>query len=161
MLECKHRHKGYANYVIKGVDEEIAQYYQRGNMTAIVGGKDFKAWVYELLPELEMEEKGQVILPNITMGAIVKGVASTCHTTSERLKTVVKGPQKGNARKIAMYLCQELADVKLKDIAEFFKLSHVGSVSFITHQVRKKKRENKAFLRLINEIMKSIMKQAT
>ena len=163
MLGCKHRYKGYANYVIKGVDEEIAQYYQRGNMTAIIGGKDFKAWVYdELLPELEVEEKGQVILPNITMGAIVKGVASTCHTTPERLRTVVKGPQKGNdARKIAMYLCQELADVKLKDIAEFFKLSHVGSVSFITHQVRKKKRENKAFLRRINEIIKSIMKQAT
>ena len=66
-----------------------------------------------------------------------------------------------DARKITMYLCQELADVKLKDIAEFFKLSHVGSVSFITHQVRKKKREDKAFLRRINEIIKSIMKQAT
>jgi chromosomal replication initiation ATPase DnaA len=139
------------------------RYYQRANTPAIIGDKDFKAWVYdELLQELEAQEKAQVILPGISMEAIVKGVASVWNTSPVQLTEVVKGPQKGNdARKIAMYLCQEMADAKLKDIAEFFKLSHVGSVSFITHQVRKKKREDKLFSSRINKTIKSIMKQAT
>lgn len=69
--------------------------------------------------------------------------------------------QSGEARKIAMYLCQELAARKLKDIASHINLSHIGSVSFITHQVRKKKRDDKRFLGKLDEIVRSIMKQAT
>ena len=42
-----------------------------------------------------------------------------------------------------MYLCQELVAAKLADIATQFHLNHLGSVSFITHQVRKRLRENK------------------
>ena len=53
-----------------------------------------------------------------------------------------------------MYLCQELADVKLKDIAQNFNLGQVGSVSFITHQIRKKKREDKALSNRINELIR-------
>ena len=163
MLGSRQRYKGYASYVLNGVDEETARYYQRANMVAIIGDNNFKAWVYdELLPELEAEEKGQVVLHGISKQTIVKGVASLWNTTPDQLTAVVKGPQKGNdARKIAMYLCQELAGEKLKDIAELFKLSHAGSVSFITHQVRKKKREDKYFSSIINKTIKSIMKQAS
>jgi hypothetical protein len=163
MLGSRQRYKGYASYVLNGVDEETVRYYQRANTPAIIGDKDFKTWVYDkLLPELEAQEKAQVILPGISMEAIVQGVASVWNTTPDQLTAVVKGPQKGNdARKIAMYLCQELAGEKLKDIAEFFKLGHAGSVSFITHQVRKKKREDKHFSLQINKTIKSIMKQAS
>ena len=162
MLGCKRRYTGYASYVQNGVDEETAKHYQKGNMGAIIGDKDFKAWVREeLLPELEMEEKSRVTQPDITMQNIVNYVARAWRTTSDQLTTVVKGPQKENeARKIAMYLCQELADVKLKDIAQYFNLGHIGSVSFVTHRIRKKKRENKAFFNRINELIDSIMKQA-
>jgi len=163
ILGHKQRYTGYASYVMNGVDDETAQYYQRGNMAAVIGNKDFKAWVYgELLPELEAEEKGRVILPGISMVDIVEGVASFYKTTADKLTTVVKGPRKGNeARKIAMYLCQELAEAKLNDIAEYFNLGHVGSVSFITHQIRNKKRDDKIFLCRINELIMIIMKQAT
>ena len=132
---------------MQGVDDDTMHYYQRSNLAAIIGNSDFKAWVYNtLLTELKAEEKARVIQPDVTMKVIVEGVASLYGTTPDELRAVIKGPKKGNdARKIAMYLCQELANVKLKDIAEHFNLSHVGSVSFITHQVRKMKRESKAF----------------
>jgi len=58
-----------------------------------------------------------------------------------------------------MYLCQEIADVKLKDIAEYFNLSPIGSVHFITHQARK--RQNRDFIRTVDTVVESIMKQAT
>jgi len=60
-----------------------------------------------------------------------------------------------------MYLCQELADATLKDIAAFFTLSHTGSVSFITHQIRKKKREDRVYLHRINETIRGIVKQVS
>jgi putative transposase len=44
-----------------------------------------------------------------------------------------------------MHLCQELAAVKLTDIAVQFNLSNIGSVSFITHQIRKNADEDKVF----------------
>ncbi len=75
---------------------------------------------------------------------------------------VIKGPQKGNdARKIAMYLSQELVSATLNEIAEYFNLGHGGSVSFITHQVRRKRREDRNFGRLIDKVIASIVKQVT
>jgi hypothetical protein len=39
--------------------------------------------------------------------------------------------------------------------------SHAGSVSFITHQIRQKKRENKRFRRTVEGLIKSLINQAT
>ena len=60
-----------------------------------------------------------------------------------------------------MYLCQEMADAKLCDIADHFNLGHPGSVSFITHQVRKRKREERSFARRIEAVVDGIVKQMT
>ncbi len=163
LLGHVHRYRGYARYVLEGNDKEIEYFYQRGNRAAIMGGQEFKSWVYdELLPDLEAEEKGQVIQPSLAIDTMITGVAKAYRTTPDRLTMVVKGPQKGNeARKLAMYLCQELAEVKLQDIAPCFNLRHSGSVSFITHQVRKKKRDEKGFAARMNEVIESILKQST
>jgi putative transposase len=162
LLGHRQRYKGYVNYVMQGVDEDILQYYQRSNLPSIVGGKGFRAWVYdELLPDLKAQEKGAIIQPDISMAVIVKGVASHFKTEPEKITRVIKGPQKGNeARKIAMYLCQEMANVTLKDIAGYFNLSHSGSVSFITHQVRKSKKEDMRLARKIDFVLEGIIKQA-
>ena len=161
LLGHRQRYKAYANYVMQGVDEEILHYYQRGNLPSIVGGKEFRAWVYDdLLPDLEAEEKGSIIQPDISMESIVNRVAREFNTKPDEVTRVIKGPQKSNeARKIAMYLCQEMADAKLKSIAEYFNLSHIGSVSFITHQVRKRKREDTKLVRKIDVVVKSIVKK--
>jgi spore coat protein CotH len=48
----------------------------------------------------------------------------------------VKGPKDRESRNVAMYLCQELAGVKLNDRATNFDVCNMVSVSFTTHQVR-------------------------
>jgi chromosomal replication initiation ATPase DnaA len=60
-----------------------------------------------------------------------------------------------------MYLCQALTAAKPKEIADYFNLSHAGSVRFITHQIRQKKRENKRFRRTVESLIKSLINQAT
>jgi len=162
-LDHKQRYSGYEKYIELGVDEQTEKFYQRGNIARIVGDKDFKAWLYdELLPELEAEEKSRLIDSAILMITIVKIVSQTHKMEITDLTNVVKGPKKGNeTRKIAMYLCQEFANVKLKDIAEYFNMGHVGSVSFITHQIRKKKQQDRMFSQKIDGLIKSIVKKAT
>ncbi len=51
----------------------------------------------------------------------------------------------GTGSKICDVFFQELADVHLKDMTKYFQLEHRGSVSFIIHQIRAKKRNEKSF----------------
>lgn len=95
---------------------------------------------------MEAEDNASVINTTVPMDKLVVAVADFYKTTATDIRTVVKGPQKGNeARKMAMYLCQEIAGGTLTEIAEYFGLGHRASVSFITHQVRKIKREDAKF----------------
>jgi len=60
-----------------------------------------------------------------------------------------------------MYLCQELCAKTLRELAEYFQLGHVGSVSYVTHQVREMKRTDKGFERKVDRLIKSIIVQVT
>jgi len=162
LLGNKQRYKGYENYVMQGVDEATAKFYSKGNFAAIIGDKDFKGWVYdELLPELKSEEKSRIIQLDIPLSDITNTVAKRYRTTVDAIRQVTKGPQKKNeARKQAMYLCQELSGLKLIEIADYFHLSHAGSVSYITHQIRRMKQEDSRFSRKMDGLIESILKQA-
>ncbi len=164
MLGSKQKYKGYETYVKAGIDDDVSRFYNKGNQSAIVGDEDFRRWIYdEVLPEIEgAEEKGRIVQPNITIAQIARVVAKIHGMRVTDIRQVVKGPQKGNdARKIAMYLSQELVSATLNEIAEYFNLCHGGSVSFITHQVRRKRREDRNFGRLIDKVIASIVKQVT
>ena len=77
-------------------------------------------------------------------------------------RKVVKDPSKGHeGRKVAMYVCQEILDVRLGDIAAFFNLGHNGSVSFICHQIRTRRLNDKPFSKKVQEIIEGVMKQLT
>jgi len=96
------------------------------------------------------------------MGHVIRVVANYFAVTDVDITKRVKGLQKENeAKKLAMYFCQELVAAKLTDIAARFHLSYVVSVSFITHQIRKRERENSQFRTRVEELIKSIVKQAT
>jgi|GEM_PF-1549283 len=163
MLGQKQRFSGYKNYVSQDLDEETLRFYNRGNQASIVGDGDFRDWVFSaLLPEMESEDKAAMIHPAIPIEVVTEGVAIYYKTRVEDIRKVVKGPKKSNeARKVAMYLCQEVAGAKLAEIAVYFGLGHIGSVSFITHKIRKMKREDVKFGRKIESVVRYIVKQAT
>lgn len=89
-------------------------------------------------------------------------VAEYYKVDTTRLTTVVKGPEKGlMARKLAMYLCQQLGGHRLEDIIQTFGLSNVGSVSFITTQIRQRRHERPEFANAIQRLKHDIIKHAT
>ena len=67
----------------------------------------------------------------------------------------------GLARKVAMYLCQQLGGYRLAAIRDAFGLSNVGSVSFITTQIRKRIHENPDFAETIQRMKRYVIKKAT
>ena len=68
-----------------------------------------------------------------------------------------RGPQTENeVYKIVMYLCQSSAAAKLRDIAHYFKLNHAGSVGFIIHQIRHKKKTNQRPHRSLQGLIKNL-----
>ena len=61
--------------------------------------------ITELLPEFKDEDKALAVNITVLMDKLLVTVADFYKTTPTDIRTVVKGPQKGNkARKVAMYL---------------------------------------------------------
>jgi chromosomal replication initiation ATPase DnaA len=60
-----------------------------------------------------------------------------------------------------MYLCQQLTTKDLIDIAKIFIFKSTGSVSYTTHMIRMKKRDNKIFSTKVDRLLKCIASQMT
>ena len=153
---------GYKRFVAKGVDDETTAFYGKGNHPAVFGDEHFREWVYDKkLADKEPKLKLGVLSADIEIKQVVRAVADFYDVEVEALLKVVKGPQNENLpRKVAMHLCQELTGVRLGDIALVFGLLNIGSVSFITHQIRQKCAESHKLGSEIEAIRKSIIKQA-
>jgi len=116
---------------------------------------DFLKWLREeKLPELEDKEfVTKIFTKPLEMSQIVKYVADYYKLVPDDLTKVVKGPKKGSvARKVAMYLCQQLGGYPLRDIRVQFGLSNIGSVSYITSQIRTSIKEDKKLEKQIQNI---------
>ena len=80
------------------------------------------------------------------MDAIIQLFAASYNVAPAVLPAVVKGPKQGLLpRKVALYRCQQLGDYPLAEIMRSFGLGNIGSVSFITTQTRKRRKDNKEF----------------
>ncbi|GJL65090.1 MAG: hypothetical protein NPIRA05_00610 [Nitrospirales bacterium] len=164
LLGHRQKYQGYRTYVEAGVDDEIKDFYQRGRTAGVLGDDAFRTWVREnhLHDVMDKEVVAQVLPHALSIDRIIQLVAKYFKVAPTRLRAVVKGPQNGLlARKLAMYLCQQLGGHRLRDIMQAFGLSNVGSVSFITTQIRKRSRESQAFEKTLQQLKRYIIKHAT
>ena len=164
LLSHGQKYHGYRRYVEAGLDDDIKDFFDRGRTATVIGNEDFVTWVREKKWQ-KLDDKGfvtQVLPGRLTMDALVPLVATYYKLDAKQLTQVVKGPKKGLlARKVAMYLCQQLGGHRLTDIMHTFGLSNVGSVSFITTQIRKRINEQPDFAKTIQQITQYVIKQAT
>jgi REP element-mobilizing transposase RayT len=158
-LAQENGHQAYADYVMAGVDDEIALLYSRSRLPRVIGDKRFKQWIDEkaLNPALNKP----VTQSALTIEQVIDGVADFYGVSTADITGIVRGPQKENEiRKVAMYLCQELIDAKQTDIAKVFNLTHKRSPSCTTHQVRARVKTDSEFREKI-EIMVDKLKRLT
>lgn len=78
-----------------------------------------------------MKHKNKVkikTLQSIPMNDIVEAV---CHVSGKSKPEIVQ-----HTRKLSMYLCQTVSDVKLEQIKEYYGVGHVGTVSHAIQEVK-------------------------
>ena len=139
MLGRRQKYSGYRRYVGDGNVGDISEFYGKGNVATVVGGLAFKEHIAENAEDYSVNtELAKVLNERPSPEAIVKAVS---HISKVSIDTIVKrqpGRQQANqARKIAIYLCQRVGDMPLKDIAGYFGLSSPSSVSPALADIKK------------------------
>jgi len=132
MLGQRNRYAGYRAYVAQGNEEEFLQFYSKGNLAGVLGGKTFREDIKEREDELRVSgDLSQALSERPDFNSIVSVVARVFKTTQAEIVKNEKGrdQQVIVARQLAIYCCQQLGDHSLREIAEKFNYTNQGSVS--------------------------------
>ena len=138
MLGQKQRYKGYKNYVEQGVDEDIERFYSKDNILPVLGTKEFKEEKQQEFKTIDLEQLRRSLHDRPSLDEMVKIICRVRNKSEVDIRTRATGQRKNKAdRAFAMYACQHYGGVRHKDIADYFGLSHVGSVSHSITRIRK------------------------
>jgi len=115
----------YKAFVESGVDEELKQFYGKGNIMPFLGSENFRAWAYsqKSTDEEAISEQEKYYY----MDAIIQDVAQLLNVSIQSILQSERGKE-NIPRWVAMYLCQEVGDHRLIDIAHKFGLKRASSI---------------------------------
>lgn len=130
----------YKKYVAEGVDDELAHFYGKKNLSSVMGDEKFK--------KSAAKKKSATAARGVSRGAnakwrpsckqIITAVAKQFKVDEASIYKAARGPGSKNVpRWVAMYLCQELSAVTLQSIAKLFKLKRYGTVSTTVGKLKK------------------------
>jgi hypothetical protein len=133
----KRPHARYQAFMAGDSDEALSAFYNKLKISPVLGSDDFKAQVLSGVgndidrPELRSARK----LPTVP-----QIVQATCRHF-EVQETVIWQSRRGRgarsrARSVAMYLCQEMGDMRLSAIAEVFGLTSYASAGATIRQLK-------------------------
>lgn len=145
-----------------GVDEELAHFYGKKNLSSIMGDEKFKkaAKTKRSASKVRGVSRGAHAKWRPSCKDIISAVAKQFKVTEESIYTAARGPGSKNVpRWVAMYLCQELSAVTLQAIAKLFKLKRYGTVSTTVGKLKKEFLEDPKLLSTTNKLMKSLSKE--
>lgn len=151
-------------YTAAGVDEELAHFYGKKNLSSIMGDDKFKkaARARRSSTKLKGASRGANAKWRPSCKDIISAVAKQFKVSEESIYTAARGPGSKNVpRWVAMYLCQELSAVTLQSIAKLFKLKRYGTVSTTVGKLKKEFVENPKTLAATNKLLKELSKQKT
>lgn len=151
----------YKKYVADGVDEEMAHFYGKKNLSSIMGDEKFK--------KAAQRKRSASAARGVSKGAnakwrpscrqIIKEVAKQFKVSESSIYNAARGPGSKNVpRWVAMYLCQELSAVTLQQIAKLFKLKRYGTVSTTVGKLKKEFDEDPKLLATTERLAKKLSK---
>lgn len=151
----------YKKYVAEGVDDEMAHFYGKKNLSSIMGDEKFK--------KAAQRKRSASAERGVSRGAkskwrpscrqIIKEVARQFKVSESSIYNAARGPGSKNVpRWVAMYLCQELSAVTLQAIAKLFKLKRYGTVSTTVGKLKKEFEEDPKLLATTERLAKKLSK---
>lgn len=157
ILGGRNPHIKYEAFVLKGNDARTSEFYGGNIVTSIYGDLSFRQSIYDDR-EYHQAADGltEIIDEKPEMVEIVEAVAETYGISVEKILTRNHGRQSKNlARQVAIYCCQRKGLHKQKEIAEYFSLSHRGSVSSTINAVETQL-ESVDLIKRLNEISRKL-----
>ena len=115
MLGQRNRYAGYRAYVEQGNEEQILQFYSKGNLAGVLGEKTFRDDIKERESELRVSgDLSDALSERPDMKQIVSAVARVFKTTQVEIVKNQRGrdPQVIVARQLAIYCCQQISSDK-------------------------------------------------
>jgi hypothetical protein len=151
----------YKKYVAEGVDEELANFYGKKNLSSIMGDAKFR--------KAAQRKRSATAARGVSRGAnakwrpsckqIIAEVAKQFKVSEASIYKAARGPGSKNVpRWVAMYLCQELSAVTLQSIAKLFKLQRYGTVSTTVGKLKKELEEDPKLLATTGRLTKRLSK---
>lgn len=160
LLESFEGSKGFQAYVMEGNDEEIERFYGGKKQGVILGREEFIEKVKESGQEPHQEntrDEARYLGP--TVEKLIEAVRTYYHIEKSKIEQGCRG-QENEARDVAIFLAYETCDMKHREIARLFRLSHSGTVGWYCLKVRKEmekddglKKRVKAVQVLIKELI--------
>ena len=152
----------FAEYTAAGVDEKMAHFYGKKNLSSILGDEKFKsrAKTKRAATKIRGVSRGANAKWRPSCKLIIAAVAKQFKVTENSIYTAARGPGSKNVpRWVAMYLCQELSTVTLQSIAKLFKLKRYGTVSTTVGKLKKEFVENAKMLAVTSKLLKDLSKE--
>lgn len=139
-LGKRSKYAAYRAYVKEGNSEEFSAFYSKGNLAAIMGGRPFKDAIKKRGKKLRVSgDLSKLLIEKPEFSVIVAAISKVFKTVPEEITQKRGGRQQANdARKMAVYCCQQLGGQSLKLLAENFNYSNPGSVSTAIATTRKR-----------------------
>jgi REP element-mobilizing transposase RayT len=157
LLGKRNRFQAYQSYVDLGTDEELAAFYGKKNIAAVLGDKVFRTQASKKNRATIPQRHKKRLLQRPTYKDVIATVAKEYQVSENTIVHSQKGRQHRNLpRKVAMYICQRACDMSLQAIAEVFGVTHVGSVSNALSEVKRLLADDDATQRGVEKILSII-----
>jgi REP element-mobilizing transposase RayT len=143
----------YRAYVELGLDEEIKQFYAKGNRMPYLGSDAFRTWAYrQRMTDDEAVSRQESAAFRPSMDEVIERVVSVFDVSRESIVRTTRGGTNNVPRWVAMYLCQEVCGCRLVEIASHFGLQRTGSIPTTIGKLKRLMSQDKALMSLVNEL---------
>ena len=143
----------YRAYVESSIEDDVSAFYAKRQHGSILGDDAFRN-------RLQLKRRKSVDIPELRAArprpkaaAIIRAVAEHFGVARGEIRTMKRGPRAANsARGAAMYLCQDMADMKLAEIASLFGLASYASASSGIRNFKARMEEDRKLQRTVKSI---------
>ena len=155
------RPANFRKFVKEGIEEEMAHFYGKKNLSSIMGDDKFR--------KAAQKKRSTTKVRGVSRGAnakwrpsckqIISAVAKQFKVDEASIYKAARGPGSKNVpRWVAMYLCQELSANTLQSIAKLFKLKRYSTVSTTVGTLRKEFAEDPKLAKATEKLIKQLSK---
>jgi len=138
MLGHRYRYKGYSDFVEKGIDEDIKRFYSKGNILSVLGDKHFRSQREEEHNELDIDKLRLALEDKPSIDELFELIIKVTKREKKDLLKRSKGKRSNfPQRAFAIYACHRYTRADHNAIANYFGLSHRGSISHPLSRIRK------------------------